>query len=166
MSPSRISLLPSPSALASYGISANGFLPADVPLERLPHRYYEPWEKIVKQLPKLLASLEVRRHIDALPVLDTFRLSSEQEWQRAYSMLAIMSQAYVWQGPEPSEVSLHHFTVESSLTDMCTAAPSSDSRALPRCCCASRSTSHRHICSLESLELPQDQGGRRSVSAR
>jgi indoleamine 2,3-dioxygenase len=31
-------------------------------------------------------------------------LESEQELQRAYSLLAMIAQAYIWQGPMPSEV--------------------------------------------------------------
>lgn len=104
MSPIKISTLPSPAALASYNISQNGFLPAEVPLSRLPHDYYQPWESIVGILPELLESRQVRRRVDQLPLLDTSHLSSEPEWQRAYSILAIMAQAYVWQGPEPAQV--------------------------------------------------------------
>lgn len=105
MSPIKISTLPSPAALASYNISENGFLPAEVPLSRLPHDYYQPWEAIVEILPELLESRQVRRRVDDLPILDTSHLSSEPEWQRAYSILAIITQAYVWQGPEPAQVS-------------------------------------------------------------
>lgn len=104
MSPVKISALPSPAALASYNISENGFLPAEVPLSRLPHDYYQPWEEIIEILPELLESRQVRRRVDAMPILDTSHLIIEAEWQRAYSMLAIMAQAYVWQGPEPAQV--------------------------------------------------------------
>lgn len=106
MSPHKVNVLPSPAALASYGISENGFLPAEYPLLRLPHAYYEPWESIVERLSELLEAKHIRQRVDALPVLDTSHLSSDSEWQRAYSILAIIAQAYIWQGPEPSEVSL------------------------------------------------------------
>lgn len=105
MSPHKVDLLPSPLALASYGISANGFLPAETPLRRLPHDVYEPWERLMDQLPALLKAGCVREHVDALPVLDTLHLGNEQELQRSYSMLAMIAQAYIWQGPKPSEVS-------------------------------------------------------------
>lgn len=105
MSPARITALPSPAALASYNISENGFLPAEVPLSCLPDEYYEPWEAIIAVLPELLETRQVRRLVDSLPVLDTSHLSSEPEWRRAYSVLAILTQAYVWQGPEPAQVS-------------------------------------------------------------
>jgi len=104
MSPHKIDVLPSPLALASYGISENGFLPAEAPLHRLPHGLYEPWERVMDQLPALLQAGCVRECVDALPLLGTFRLDSEQEFQRAYSILAMIAQAYIWQGPKPSEV--------------------------------------------------------------
>lgn len=105
MSPIKISTLPSPAALASYNISENGFLPAEVPLSRLPHAYYRPWEDVIEILPQLLESRQIRLRVDELPILDTSHLSSEPEWQRAYSILAIITQAYIWQGPEPAQVS-------------------------------------------------------------
>jgi len=104
MSPHRVDLLPSPAALPSYGISQNGFLPAEPPLHRLPQEYYQPWELVIEQLPQSIEEQSIRQRIDELPVLDTHYLESESEWQRAYSMLAIMAQGYIWTGPEPSEV--------------------------------------------------------------
>lgn len=103
MSPHRVELLPSIDALPQYGISKNGFLPAEAPLDRLPHAYYEPWELIIDELPHLIEKQEIRAKVDALPVLDVEHLGSEAEWQRAYSILAIITQGYVWTGPEPSE---------------------------------------------------------------
>lgn len=105
MSPHRINLLPSPAALPSYGISHNGFLPGEDPLSRLPRAYYEPWEDIVHELPDLLQAGQLRQRVDDLPILDTSYLTTEAEWRRAYSVLAILTQSYVWQGPEPSQVS-------------------------------------------------------------
>lgn len=104
MSPLKVNLLPSPAALPSYGISENGFLPAELPLTRLPNAYYQSWEDLMEQLPRLLKAGQWRQRVDELPVLDTSHLDSQREWQRAYSMLAVMAQAYIWQGPEPSEV--------------------------------------------------------------
>lgn len=105
MSPHKVNVLPSPEALSSYGISKNGFLPAEAPLSRLPHDYYQPWENIMKDLPVLIEEQQIRQRIDELPTLDTSLLGSEAEWQRAYSILALLTQGYVWTGPEPSEVS-------------------------------------------------------------
>jgi indoleamine 2,3-dioxygenase len=105
MSPHKVEVLPCIGAMSSYGISKNGFLPAESPLIRLPHDYYEPWECIIEELPTLIERQEIRYHVDKLPVLSTSFLHTEAEWQRAYSMLALIAQGYVWAGPEPSEAS-------------------------------------------------------------
>ncbi|PVI04674.1 Indoleamine 2,3-dioxygenase [Periconia macrospinosa] len=103
MSPHKVELLPSVDALAQYGISENGFLPAEAPLERLPHDYYSPWERIIEELPTLIERQEIRAKVDELPVLSIEQLGIEAEWRRAYSMLAVIAQGYIWTGPEPSE---------------------------------------------------------------
>ena len=105
MSPHKVEVLPSIGALSSYGISRNGFLPADAPLAKLPQSYYEPWESIVAELPTLIETQTIRGRVSAISVLSTSHLTTEAEWQRAYSMLALIAQGYVWAGPEPSEVS-------------------------------------------------------------
>jgi indoleamine 2,3-dioxygenase len=104
MSPHRIDVRPSLAALNQYGISKNGFLPAEPPLTRLPHAYYQPWESIIEQLPMLIEEQSIRLWVDSLPVLSTKHLQSEPEWQRAHSLLALLAQGYIWAGPEPSEV--------------------------------------------------------------
>ncbi|CAI6332675.1 unnamed protein product [Periconia digitata] len=103
MSPHRVELLPSIDALPQYGISKNGFLPKEPPLNRLPHTYYDPWERIIEVLPHLIEKQEIRAKVDELPVLGVAHLDSEAEWRRAYSMLAVIAQGYIWTGPEPSE---------------------------------------------------------------
>lgn len=105
MSPHRIDVLPSAAALPQYGISRNGFLPADTPLSRLSSDYYQPWERIMDDLPRLIEAQHIRDSVDRLAVLDTQFLDGEPEWQRAHSMLAVIAQGYIWTGPEPSEVS-------------------------------------------------------------
>ncbi|KAH7410133.1 Indoleamine 2,3-dioxygenase [Phaeosphaeria sp. MPI-PUGE-AT-0046c] len=104
MSPHKVEVLPSIGALSNYGISRNGFLPADAPVARLPHSYYEPWESIVAELPTLIETQTIRGRVDEIPVLSTSYLTTEAEWQRAYSMLALIAQGYIWAGPEPSQV--------------------------------------------------------------
>jgi indoleamine 2,3-dioxygenase len=106
MSPHRVEVLPSRAALSQYGISKNGFLPEEPPLQRLPQAYYQPWERIMEELPELIETQRIRQKVDALPVLDTAQLGSEAEWQRACSLLALIAQGYIWTGPEPSQVSL------------------------------------------------------------
>lgn len=105
MSPHKIQALPSIAALPQYGISKNGFLPAGAPLNRLPQDYYQPWESIIDELPVLIEVQQIRQRVDRLPVLSTCHLCSEQEWQRAHSILAVIAQGYIWTGPLPSEVS-------------------------------------------------------------
>jgi indoleamine 2,3-dioxygenase len=107
MSPHKVETLPSIRAMSSYGISKNGFLPAETPLSRLPHDYYRLWECIIEELPTLIETQEIRSRVDELPVLNTSFLDTEAEWQRAYSMLALIAQGYIWTGPEPSEVRQH-----------------------------------------------------------
>jgi indoleamine 2,3-dioxygenase len=104
MSPHRIETLPSIGALSQYGISKNGFLPAEIPLSRLSQSYYQPWECIIEEIPSLIETQTIRHRVDKLSVLSTSFLSTEAEWQRAYSMLALIAQGYIWAGPEPSEV--------------------------------------------------------------
>ncbi|PSN70151.1 Indoleamine 2,3-dioxygenase [Corynespora cassiicola Philippines] len=102
MSPHKINIRPTPASLPLYGISKNGFLPEEVPLERLPHDYYRPWESVIEQLPLLIEAQLVREHTARWPTLTTEFLQSEPEWQRAYSMLTVIAQGYVWEGPEPA----------------------------------------------------------------
>ena len=116
MSPHRVEVLPSRAALPQYGISKNGFLPEEPPLQRLPQAYYQPWERIMEELPELIETQRIRQKVDALPILDTTQLGSEAEWQRACSLLALIAQGYIWTGPEPSQVSVSVTIEISSLT--------------------------------------------------
>lgn len=105
MSPHKTETLPSLASLPSYGISRNGFLPEVTPLECLPSADYQPWEAVIRSLPQSLHTFTFRNLVDEMPVLDTKRLASDPEWQRAYSILTMMAQAYIWGGKTPSEVS-------------------------------------------------------------
>lgn len=99
-----IASLPSPSALAAYGITKNGFLPHDPPIHRLPHPSYSPWESLIHALPQLLEDGErFRILVDAMDVLPTTHLQTEAEWRRAYSVLCMLSQGYIWGGSVPSQ---------------------------------------------------------------
>lgn len=89
-----------------YGISDNGFLPAEAPLQFLPDEYYLPWELLIHNLPHLLKADQLRTEIDSLDVLQTDYLCSEPEWRRAYVILAFLAQGYVWGGPKAAEVGL------------------------------------------------------------
>lgn len=92
--------LPNP---RDYDVSLKtGFLPEELPLEKLPP-YFSPWEKIASNLPALLVTKKVRRMVDEMPLLNANKLSKECEWQRAVSILGFMAHAYVWSHPEPCD---------------------------------------------------------------
>lgn len=104
MSPHKVSTLSSLQDVSSYDISPNGFLPSGPPLAYLPDGYYQPWDNIIHYLPTLLDTKQLRSIVEDLHVLSTSHLHSDAEWQRAYLVLTMIAQAYIWQGPEPSEV--------------------------------------------------------------
>ncbi|KAI1366675.1 Indoleamine 2,3-dioxygenase [Xylaria arbuscula] len=85
-------------------ISTNGFLPVKEPLLRLPDLYYQQWESIMDELPTLIKRKSVRNRIDGLDILQTNRLNTESEWQRAYVILCFLSHSYIWGGDVPSEI--------------------------------------------------------------
>ncbi|KAF2225906.1 Indoleamine 2,3-dioxygenase [Elsinoe ampelina] len=103
MSPHKISTVASLLDVSAYGISQNGFLPGDAPLRSLPNPYYQPWEALIGSLPEHLEGKTLRTAIDNLAVLSTDGLDTEPEWQRAYLILTMLAQGYIWQGPQPSE---------------------------------------------------------------
>jgi indoleamine 2,3-dioxygenase len=82
--------------LSDYEVDGDrGFLPAPDPLDRLPNDF-SPWEKIGRELPKLLISGTVRRFIKDLPLLDATRLNVDRERRRAMVILSFLGHAYVW----------------------------------------------------------------------
>ncbi|EME50077.1 hypothetical protein DOTSEDRAFT_68814 [Dothistroma septosporum NZE10] len=86
-----------------YGLSSkNGFLATEAPLERLPNDYYEPWENVMKNLQGLVLSKRLREVVDRMPILCTEHLIDQAQWQRAYSILAFITHAYVWGGDKPA----------------------------------------------------------------
>lgn len=96
-------------ALEDFGVSfRKGFLPGELPLQRLPDPYFEAWEEIVSVIPILLKSKCIRNEVDRLSILSISRLTLEREWQRAYLLLSLMTQAYIWGGTKPSDVRLFH----------------------------------------------------------
>jgi indoleamine 2,3-dioxygenase len=91
--------------LEDFEVSQNGFLPEELPLQRLTGSFYESWELVLDQLPLLLSTSSLRSKVDELEVLSTARLSSQREWQRAYLILSFLTHAYIWESGGPSEVS-------------------------------------------------------------
>ncbi|KAJ5093335.1 Indoleamine 2-3-dioxygenase [Penicillium angulare] len=98
-------MLQSPNILLDeYSVSsANGFLPAELPLARLPGTYYEPWETIATDLPSLIRSGNIRLLVDSLPILEPSFLKTESEWRRAYSVLGFLMHGYIWGGERPED---------------------------------------------------------------
>ncbi|KAK3505470.1 indoleamine 2,3-dioxygenase beta type [Neurospora crassa] len=92
------------SLLTKYDVTTNGFLPEGPPLEVLPDEYYAPWEDLIRRLPETLDAGTFRAEVDRLPVLQTDRLKSEQEWRRAYVVLCFFAHGYIWGGRRPSEI--------------------------------------------------------------
>ncbi|KAJ5443790.1 Indoleamine 2-3-dioxygenase [Penicillium daleae] len=91
--------------LDDYAVSpAHGFLPTGLPLQNLPNEYYAPWENLAIRLPDLIQTGQIRRLVDALPVLTTTWLQTEPEWRRAYSILGFLTHAYIWGGEKPKDV--------------------------------------------------------------
>jgi indoleamine 2,3-dioxygenase len=84
----------------------NGFLPQEQPLEGLNDPYYEPWEWLSRNLAVLLENRTFRQHVLDMPLLNTSLLHERREMQRAYVLLSFFTQAWIWQRPEPCEVSL------------------------------------------------------------
>lgn len=94
------------SILERYAVSLkNGFLPATAPVQKLEDPYYSPWEKIAGNLPQCIQNGSIRSAVDDLPILSTANLNGEQEWRRAYVVLAYLTHAYIWGGEQPKEVS-------------------------------------------------------------
>ncbi|KAI0532473.1 Indoleamine 2,3-dioxygenase [Xylaria digitata] len=106
--PSRISDFKIPQSediLDLYSlISKNGFLPIKQPLEHLSDTYYQQWERIMTDIPTLIREKTIRNTIDKLEVLETTRLNTEREWQRAYVILCFLTHGYIWGGDMPSEI--------------------------------------------------------------
>ncbi|RDA84736.1 hypothetical protein CP532_5244 [Ophiocordyceps camponoti-leonardi (nom. inval.)] len=97
-------MLPAIPVLEDYGLSATyGFLPETSPLTRLPDAYYDKWEAVAANLQAQILSRRLRGVVDALPVLSTSRLKTEDEWRRAYSLLCFVTHAYVWGGDVPAD---------------------------------------------------------------
>ncbi|KAF9888581.1 hypothetical protein FE257_008513 [Aspergillus nanangensis] len=88
--------------LADYDVSPiTGFMPQQSPLLHLENTYYGPWEAVVSSLGRYLETGQLGSEIDRLPRLQTKRLSTEPEWQRAYVILSFLAQGYIWEQQKP-----------------------------------------------------------------
>jgi indoleamine 2,3-dioxygenase len=93
--------------LQKYQISERlGFLPAQPPLTRLPHSCYQIWEDTLDGFASPSNYESIRQQMDKMPVLSAEALATEPEWRRAYVVLSMMSQLYIWASYQPSKVDL------------------------------------------------------------
>ena len=94
----------------------NGFLPQEQPLQGLDDPYYEPWERLARNLAVSIEKQTFRQLVLEMPLLNMDRLRERREMQRAYVLLSFFTQAWIWQRPEPCEVSLciSHTALEGS----------------------------------------------------
>ena len=91
--------------LESYDISPErGFLPSVPPLEQLPNPYYEPWEIIATNLPRLISDGSLRQRVHGIPVLSTEFLVTEVERRRAYVILGYIINGFLFGGSSPTQV--------------------------------------------------------------
>jgi indoleamine 2,3-dioxygenase len=78
-----------------------GFLPPADPLERLPPAF-EPWEAVAPRVSALLLAGRLRATLEALPILESAKLESREELERAMLLLSVFGNAYVWAEAEPA----------------------------------------------------------------
>lgn len=83
-------------------LATTGFLPAELPLRRLPQLKFQPWEDVVENLPALLLSRRIRLVIEQLPEIEVAELQLLPELRRAYSVLGFLAHGYVWGTSTPS----------------------------------------------------------------
>ncbi len=80
--------------LRSFDITEKGFLPSQI--NKLP-KYFDPWENLVRQLDILNEKKETRKYVNSLiPLLDANLLGGLGEYQRAYSILTMIGNSYMW----------------------------------------------------------------------
>ncbi|KAI0464711.1 hypothetical protein LJB42_002334 [Komagataella kurtzmanii] len=91
--------------LEDYDVSPiTGFLPEELPLEKLPQEYYKPWEDLVSVLSSLILTKRIRSVVDEkMPLLEVDRLANDAQYRRAYSILTFLAHAYVWGVGEPKD---------------------------------------------------------------
>lgn len=83
--------------LEKYQVSKEaGFLPSELPLEKLPQLYYQPWETLVANLPSLIFTKRLRKLVDKLPVLSIEHLVDIRQLRRGYQVLGFLAHGYIW----------------------------------------------------------------------
>jgi indoleamine 2,3-dioxygenase len=83
--------------LEKYDVSPiTGFLPSKPPLKRLSNEYFAPWENMMDDFNDLLLAGKLREKIHKLPLLDSRRLQTIEEYRRAFLIMCMLSHSYVW----------------------------------------------------------------------
>lgn len=81
-----------------FDISDNGFLPQRQ-LKKLPE-YFKAWEMMAKSLPESNQKGTTRTDVKKIPLLNWQKLQNLNQFKRAYSILSMIANSYVWcQGP-------------------------------------------------------------------
>ncbi|KAG0743338.1 hypothetical protein G6F57_008318 [Rhizopus arrhizus] len=93
--------------LEKYDVSPiTGFLPSKPPLKRLSNEYFAPWENMMDDFNDLLLAGKLREKIHKLPLLDSRRLQTIEEYRRAFLIMCMLSHSYVWGKLEQASESL------------------------------------------------------------
>lgn len=88
--------------LASYQVDAvHGFLPKEDPLQCLPTGF-EAWERVAAEVSVLLMTGQLRSTLEKLTLPDLSYLENEQQIRRAFLLLSVFGNAYVWGGEKPA----------------------------------------------------------------
>lgn len=96
--------------LADYQVdSIRGFLPKQDPLEKLPITF-EAWERIASNMSALLMTNRLRAILEKVSLLDISYLEDSRQIRRAFLLLSIFGNAYVWSG-EPTTTIPHTISI-------------------------------------------------------
>jgi indoleamine 2,3-dioxygenase len=88
-----------------FGVSSRyGFLSPQPPLNSFHHRYYAPWDDLGSRLPDLIRDNELEQAIHDLPMLDIKHLTTNLDYQRAYTILAFAVHGFVWSSAPPRDL--------------------------------------------------------------
>ncbi|KAA3672770.1 indoleamine 2,3-dioxygenase [Paragonimus westermani] len=92
--------------LENYRLSERTGAILENPLSKLPPEY-DPWNRLIDDLPNLFQNMTIRERIKQLPMLEHNSLNSHEELRLAHKLLAFAASAYVWlhgQGGEPESL--------------------------------------------------------------
>jgi indoleamine 2,3-dioxygenase len=87
--------------LVAYGVDPlTGFVPRIDPLDRL-RPEFDAWEEVAGQLAPLIRSRRLRSALTDLPEVGQFNPGDARELERAFLILTVLANAWVWGGSEP-----------------------------------------------------------------